>query len=166
MLRLDWNLLFTMMNLLLWCALVKHFLFRPVDEILEKRRAEEEKRFAEAAREKEAAKESRARYEQCLAQAEAIRLRALAEGRKQAGEEYEQRMKEAGERAARLEEQARKRSSEERQELLRQADAQLRELVLSAAAKLSGTETAGQDERLLDQFLEETEGAVEDGRTA
>ena len=40
MLRLDWNLLFTVINLLILYFLMKRFLFKPVNEILEKRQQE------------------------------------------------------------------------------------------------------------------------------
>ncbi|MEI3139219.1 MAG: ATP synthase F0 subunit B [Lachnospiraceae bacterium] len=38
MLRLDWNLVFTVINLLILYVLMRKFLFKPVNEILEKRR--------------------------------------------------------------------------------------------------------------------------------
>ena len=40
MLRLDWNLLFTVINLLLLFVLMKIFLFKPVQKIIAARQAE------------------------------------------------------------------------------------------------------------------------------
>ena len=40
MLRLDWNLLLNIINLIILYALMKRFLFKPVNAILEKRRRE------------------------------------------------------------------------------------------------------------------------------
>ena len=40
MLRLDWNLLFNIINLIILYALMKRFLFKPVNAILEKRQQE------------------------------------------------------------------------------------------------------------------------------
>ena len=42
MLRLDWNLVFTVINLLILYVLMRKFLFKPVNEILEKRGAQGE----------------------------------------------------------------------------------------------------------------------------
>ena len=49
MLRLDWNLLFTVINLLLLFVLMKIFLFKPVQKIIAARQAEADKQFDEAA---------------------------------------------------------------------------------------------------------------------
>ena len=40
MLRIDSNILWTIINLLILYALMKHFLFQPVHDILEKRKQE------------------------------------------------------------------------------------------------------------------------------
>ena len=48
MLRLDWNLVFTVINLLILYVLMRKFLFKPVNEILEKRQKEEDARLADA----------------------------------------------------------------------------------------------------------------------
>lgn len=45
MLRIDSNILWTIINLLILYALMKHFLFQPVHDILEKRKQEIESRF-------------------------------------------------------------------------------------------------------------------------
>ena len=45
MLRLDWNLLFTVINLLLLFVLMKMFLFKPVQKILDERQAEADRQF-------------------------------------------------------------------------------------------------------------------------
>lgn len=46
MLRIDSNILWTIINLLILYALMKHFLFQPVHDILEKRKQEIESDFA------------------------------------------------------------------------------------------------------------------------
>lgn len=46
MLRIDSNILWTIINLLILYALMKHFLFQPVHDILDKRKQEIESDFA------------------------------------------------------------------------------------------------------------------------
>lgn len=46
MLRIDSNILWIIINLLILYALMKHFLFQPVHDILEKRKQEIESDFA------------------------------------------------------------------------------------------------------------------------
>lgn len=58
MLRLDWNILFNIINLIILYLLMKRFLFKPVNAILEKRQQAADAQFAEADRQKAEAKES------------------------------------------------------------------------------------------------------------
>lgn len=53
MLRIDSNILWTIINLLILYALMKHFLFQPVHDILEKRKQEIESDFALANQKKQ-----------------------------------------------------------------------------------------------------------------
>lgn len=55
MLRIDSNILWTIINLLILYALMKHFLFQPVHDILEKRKQEIESDFALANQQKQEA---------------------------------------------------------------------------------------------------------------
>ena len=48
MLRLDWNILFNIINILILYFLLKRFLFKPVNGILEKRQQEADSIFAQA----------------------------------------------------------------------------------------------------------------------
>ena len=61
MLRIDSNILWTINNLLILYALMKHFLFQPVHDILEKRKQEIESDFALANQKKQEALESKIR---------------------------------------------------------------------------------------------------------
>ena len=62
MLRLDWNILFNIINLIILYLLMKRFLFKPVNAILEKRQQAADAQFAEADRQKAEAKESQEHY--------------------------------------------------------------------------------------------------------
>jgi len=59
MLKLDINLLFTVINLVVWYLLIKKFLFKPVNNIISKREEAIADRYREAEQEKVQANRSR-----------------------------------------------------------------------------------------------------------
>lgn len=154
MLRLDWNILFNIINLLILYLLMKRFLFKPVNEILAKRQAEADGRFAQADAKEAQAKESCEKYEALLHDAKSEKERIVAEAHAQAGKEYGRIVEEAKHTALGMIEDAREDAEKERDAVMQQADAQIREMVLTAAAKMAGgADGSENDKRLYDAFL-------------
>lgn len=155
MLRLDWNILFNIINLLILYFLMKRFLFKPVNAILEKRQAEADLQLARAGDKENQAQEKMQQYEKLLTDAETEKERLLADARKEASAEYERIVGEAKGKAGTIVEEARKDAETEKETILRQADVQLRDMVVNAAARVAGV--AGDscsDRALYDRFLE------------
>mgnify|MGYP003084979315 FL=1 len=48
MLRLDINLVFTIINLLIWYAIIRIFLFKPINKVIYKRNAAIQEKYDEA----------------------------------------------------------------------------------------------------------------------
>ena len=94
MLRLDWNLLFTVINLLFLYFLMKKFLFGRVNKVIEERRQLIEKQFADAKAAQDTADEMKAEYETKLAAAGEERENILAQAKAQAQAESERRLAE------------------------------------------------------------------------
>ena len=88
MLRVDWNLLLTIINLLLLFVMMRIFLFKPVQKIIAARQAEADRQFKEADESKQAAEEARKQYEASLANAEETKKQVLQEARQTADAEY------------------------------------------------------------------------------
>ena len=88
MLRVDWNLLLTIINLLLLFVLMRIFLFKPVQKIIAARQEEADRQFKEAGESKQAAEEARKQYEASLANAEEAKKQVLQEARQTADAEY------------------------------------------------------------------------------
>ncbi len=154
MLRLDWNILFNIINLLILYLLMKRFLFKPVNEILAKRQAEADGRFAQADAKEAQAKESCEKYEALLHDAKSEKERIVAEAHAQAGKEYGRIVEEAKHTALGIIEDAREDAEKERDAVMQQADSQIREMVLTAAAKMAGgADGSENDKRLYDAFL-------------
>ena len=107
MLRIDSNILWTIINLLILYALMKHFLFQPVHDILEKRKQEIESDFVLANQQKQEALESKNKANQQLENMQTICDGMLADAKEQASLEYEQIIADANKKSDEMIEQAR-----------------------------------------------------------
>ena len=155
MLKLDINLLWTVVNVLIMYALLRKFLFKPVQDVLDKRQkmvddelanAQDAKTKAEAALAAANDKlhnvdvEAAARREAYEKQAEVDKQQLLADARKQADAIVAE-----GKAAAEA----------ERASKLRQADAQIADLTRTMCAKVLERNLTQQDDaRMLDDLLQ------------
>lgn len=155
MLKLDINLLWTVVNVLVMYAVLRKFLFKPVQDVIAKRQQMVDANLADAeTSKKEAAEtmnaaqeklrnvdnEAAARREAYEKQAEVEKQQLLADARKQADA-----IVAAGKAAAEA----------ERASKLRQADAQIADLTRTVCAKVLERNLTQQDDaRLLDDLLQ------------
>ena len=137
MLRIDSNILWTIINLLILYALMKHFLFQPVHDILEKRKQEIESDFALANQQKQEALESKNKANQQLENMQTICDGMLADANKKSDEMIEQ---------------ARIKTIEVANEEKAKAKSEIADLINKAADKITNTKS---DEKLYDDFLKE-----------
>ena len=141
MLRLDWNMVITIVNLIVLCLLLKKFLIGPVTAIMEQRAALIEQQLADAKNDKQAAGDLKASYEEKLKTSDAESIRIVEESRASARAEYDRIV-------------AKKAAEQEREKTLEEARTQIAGLVMAAAAKvLSESNEAGQSLQLYDQYL-------------
>ena len=159
MLRLDWNLLLTVINLLILYFLRKKFLFGRVNKVIEERRQLIEKQFADAKAAQETADELKAEYETKLAAAGEERENILAQAKAQAQAESERRLAETD---AELEQKRRRAEADmavERANALREMKSEIASLVIDAAAKVvddqDTKDTIRNDRKLYDKFIAE-----------
>lgn len=89
MLRVDINLVFTIINLLVLYLLMKKFLFGPVVAVMEKRKAMIEEQFANAAAAEKNANELKSQYEDTLKTANADADNIIQEAKTTAKTEYD-----------------------------------------------------------------------------
>ena len=156
MLRLDWNLLFTVINLLFLYFLMKKFLFGRVNKVIEERRQLIEKQFADAKAAQDTADELKAEYETKLVAAGEERENILAQAKAQAQAESERRLAETD---AELEQKRRRAEADmavERANALREMKSEIASLVIDAAAKVvDDQDTIRNDRKLYDKFIAE-----------
>lgn len=95
MLRLDINLVFTIINLLVLYFLMKKFLFKPVNNIIAQREEAIKKQFDDADEAQKKADDLKKQYEDSLANAKEDSAKLVQEAREKARVEYDRIVKSA-----------------------------------------------------------------------
>lgn len=156
MLRLDINLVFTIINLLVLYFLMKKFLFKPVNNIIAQREEAIKKQFDEAEETKKQADELKKEYEASLENAKADSLQIVQEAKEKARAEYDRIVKSADEDIARKLQKAEETIAEEKAKSLRSMENEIESLVVAAATKVVGEKvTLENSQKLYDEFLAE-----------
>ena len=154
MLRLDWNLVFNMINLLILYYLLIRFLFQRVRVVLKARQTEAEQCFVQAEQREALAKKEQTKYEGLLKGAQQEKEEIVAQARKEAAVEYDRIVEDAKEKAGGIVEDAKEDAKKEKAAILQEADSEIKDLVMGAVAKVVGASASGeQDSRLYDCFL-------------
>ncbi|MFR8426369.1 MAG: ATP synthase F0 subunit B [Roseburia inulinivorans] len=96
LLRIDWNVLFTIINLLILYFGLRKFLIDVVTNVMEQRRQMIEGQMADAKKTTEQANELKSQYEDALKQAHDESAHIVEKARKTAQAEYESRVNRRG----------------------------------------------------------------------
>ncbi|MGI6254086.1 MAG: F0F1 ATP synthase subunit B [Acutalibacter sp.] len=159
MIKLDWNILWTIINLLVLFLLLKHFLFKPITEMMDSRTAEIQNNLKDAEDQKQKAQELSAQYEEKLQGAHAEASQIVSDAKARGEQEYNSILKTAQQDAQKEKERSRAELELEREQMLRGVQENVTELVLLTASKLSQkTLDEESDRKLVDSFLSETGG--------
>ena len=157
MLKLDINLLFTVINLLILYFIVRKFLFKPVQKILDARQAEIDGQYADAKEAQAAAQELKKQYETSRSNIVEEKETLLNEAREKAGQEYEKILDDARAKADKIVEDARKDADAEQLKRRQQAQEEIADLVMAATAKIvASKQNAEADRELYNQFIAKT----------
>ena len=92
LLRIDWNVIFTIVNLIVLYLGLRKFLIGPVTKVMDQRKQLIEGQMADARHVNEQANELKAQYEDALKQAHEESAQIVEKARKSAQAEYESRM--------------------------------------------------------------------------
>lgn len=158
MLKLDWNLLFTVINLLILVAAMWYFLFKPVRKIIEARQAEADRENALVKARLADAEAAKARYDKCVADAEEERKQILSKARKQADEEYKKIVNNAKATVRRIEAEANEDIARSKARILSDAEQEIADMIAAATEKNVGENCGSSiDNALYNQFLAEVE---------
>jgi len=151
MLRLDLNLLWTVLNLLLWYFLIRKFLFKPINNIIDKREAAIKTRYDEAQALKDEAQAEMEKYAAFQADMKEEQTRIVSAAQESARTEYDQILKDAREKADRIVKESRKEAELQKEQIIGQAEQEIRSLIMDTAT--SSLQSSENDAALYDQFL-------------
>ena len=161
MLKLDINLLWTVVNVLVMYAVLRKFLFKPVQDVIAKRQQMVDANLADAETSKKEAAETMNAAQEKLRNVdnEAAARREAYE--KQAEVEKQQLLADARKQADAIVAAGKASAEAERQSKLREAAAQTTALARAMCEKLLARNLTAQDDaRLLDDLLEESVALV------
>ena len=156
LLRIDWNVIFTIVNLIVLYLGLRKFLIGPVTKVMDQRKQLIEGQMADARHVNEQLK---AQYEDALKQAHEESAQIVEKARKSAQAEYESRMDAADTEAQKIIANAHKSIDLEREKTVQELQSQIAGLAMAATAKVLGdTDQAAQNKLMYEQFLAKTGG--------
>ncbi|MCD8096620.1 MAG: ATP synthase F0 subunit B [Lachnospiraceae bacterium] len=151
MLRLDINLVFTIINLLIWYVLIRKFLFKPVNKIISQREAAIGARYEEAQKLSDEVQAAKQEYADFQTRMDEEKSRVIAEAQEEARAQYKQIVADAHTRADEIVEESQKEAKLQKERIIGKAQQEIRGLILDAAEQSLGS--AQNDGALYDQFL-------------
>ncbi|MCR5715598.1 MAG: ATP synthase F0 subunit B [Lachnospiraceae bacterium] len=163
MLQLNWNILWTVINLLILFVLMKKFLFGPVNKIIAERQAQADAMLKDAEEAKSKAQESRVKLDEELKHIETAKSEAVSEARKSAGAEYQKIVDQANADAREILADAQKDAEYEKLKIIRSAEGEIADMIMEAAGRLSGlkgNKADGAD--LYEEFLDKAGDEVDE----
>lgn len=157
MLKFDWNILWTLINLVFFFLLMKFTLFKPIKKVLDKRQELIDKEIEDARHTSELADEKLADYENKIADVQAEGEKIIADAKDDAKVEYNKIVARAQQDADDIKEQTRKQMAMEQENARRASKEELAALAMQAAEKVIGKSASAQtDSDIFDEFLNES----------
>ena len=155
MLSVDpFNLICTVVNLLILFVALRIFLFKPVQNIIAKRHQLADAQLAKAADAQKEAESLKQQYNASLAETEAKKQQILGEARKDADEQYHKIVEEARTKAKQIEDRAVAEAKNEKDRILKNTEQEIADMVVEAAGKIVGSQSGAKiDRSLYDEFL-------------
>lgn len=152
----QWTVLFTLCNMLITFFVLKKFLFKPVQKMIEDRQKEIDDLYADANASKTSAKAMEAEYTQKLAEAGAESERILRDATRQAQAKEEEILRTAQAKAARTMERAQEQIELEKKQAVNDLKDQVSDVALEIASKVLGEDIDGSKHTaLIDSFIRE-----------
>ena len=154
MLRIDTNLIWIVVNLIIFFILIRKFLFKPVLNIIEKRKQMIEEQFAKAETQNQQALELKAKYEASLEGAKEESIQLIEDARQRGEAEYKQIVQRAEVRVGQLMKNAEANLKREREKALQDVQDEIGSLAMAAAMKIMGNaSTQMTNEEFYNEFL-------------
>ena len=155
MIKIDINLVFTIINLLVLYILMKRFLFGPIIKVMDVRKAMIDQQFAGAKEQEDQAKALKEQYEGALKSAREESFQIMEQARKEAKAQADKTVEDTQAKVSAMLVKAQEDINTERENAMRQMKDDVASLAMEAAGKIIGKNSgADQDLSLYDQFIE------------
>ncbi len=149
-----WTFVAQICNLFIQVYFIKRFLFKPVNQILDKRRAMADAQLQDAAKMKDEATAMRAEYEQNMRDAKNKANEILQTAQKTAATQSEEMLKEASEQAAALKAKAERDIAQEKRKAVNEIKGEISGMAMEIAGKVIEREISEKDHvKLIDEFI-------------
>ena len=150
------NILFTVINLLILLFFVKKFLFDKIDAIIQKRQQEVDEATEAADKAAQEARAAKKEYEKKIELADEEKEQILSDIKKLGYEEYEKIVLDARKTGDKIVKEARQNARAEAEKERELHADELKDMVIDAAAKIAATKHSSEDDSMLyDKFINE-----------
>ena len=152
---IPWTFIAQILNLFIQIYLIKKFLFKPINEVLEKRRQLADKEIKDARTAQEEADNLKQQYESSLSNAHAEAAQIVSEAQKEAETKAEEMIRQAESAATNIKAKAEADIAQERKKAINEAKDEIGGLAMDIASKVVEKEIREEDHRkLIDEFID------------
>lgn len=156
-----WTFIAQILNLFIQVYLIKRFLFKPINEMLAKRKAMADAEISDATKAKEEAIAMKTEYEQNMQDARTKASEILSSAQKTAAIQSEEILKEANAQAAVLKEKAEKDIAQEKRKAVNEIKDEIGGMAVEIAGKVIEREISEEDHtKLIDEFIANVGGKL------
>lgn len=157
MLKFDLNFVFTLVNLIIFFILVRVFLFKPIQKVINKRNEIINEQLENADNAQKHAEELKEQYQAQLEGVEEEKSRILIDARNSAKKEYENIVSRAETDAEKIKANAKKLSDAECEKARLAVKEEIAALAMETAIKVIGDSVSAKtDKEIYDKFLSES----------
>ena len=149
-----WTFIIQIINLFIQVFLIKKFLFKPINDILEKRKNLADKTIREAREAQDEADSLKTQYEDSLTNAHAEAAKIVSDAQKEAATKAETIVKDAEQQAANIKAKATADIEQEKKKAINEAKDEIGGLAMEIAGKVVEKEINEADhKKLIDDFI-------------
>lgn len=154
-----WSILEAALNVLILFVILRIFLFKPVNKIMNERTRSVQDDIDSAKKAREDAEELKEQYENTISEAKEEAKNIIMKAHEDAESERAAIIKKSHEEAEQIVAEADKTIENERKRIIRQAQSEIADLAIEAASKIvSANVDDEKNRRLVDEFLSNEEG--------
>lgn len=154
-----WNFIWSAVNIIILFILLKIFLFKPINKIMDERTRSIQEDIDSAKKSREEAEALKQEYAEDINEAKAEAQKIIMKAHEDAEAEKAVILQKSQEEADQLVSDANKAIECKRKRVLAQAQTQIADLAIEAASKIIGENVDDEkNRRLVDEFLSEEEG--------